>query len=158
MRAGYWLVIRRYSTRTRRDTEMCNGCLVIKMPTLKDLHKLYLSKLETTLQESGLLLQKQEGGLDGELKTSGWICEQLVRQTLQKFIVPGQFRLTTGFIATPELTLCEAILRIEAAACYFPHRTHTLASWWHKAKNQKTCSRAAESNISSSTPKRRQTR
>ena len=25
------------------------------------------------------------------------------RQTLQKFIIPGQFRLTTGFIAKPEL-------------------------------------------------------
>ncbi len=43
------------------------------MPTIKDL-QLYLSRFETTLDESKLLLQK-EGGLDGELKTSGWICE-----------------------------------------------------------------------------------
>jgi hypothetical protein len=41
--------------------------------------------------------------LDGELKTSGWICEQFVRQTLEKYIVPGQFRITSGFIATPKL-------------------------------------------------------
>jgi hypothetical protein len=73
------------------------------MPTIKELHELYLSKLTTTLRESALLLQKQEGGLDGELKTSGWICEQFVRQTLQRFIVPGYFRITSGFIATPEL-------------------------------------------------------
>jgi hypothetical protein len=72
------------------------------MPTIKDLHQLYLSRLETTLDESKLLLQR-EGGLDGELKTSGWICEQFVRQTLQRFIVPGQFRITSGFIATPDL-------------------------------------------------------
>jgi hypothetical protein len=73
------------------------------MPTIKELHELYLSKLTTTLRESALLLQKQEGGLDGELKTSGWICEQFIRQTLQRFIVPGHFRITSGFIATPEL-------------------------------------------------------
>jgi hypothetical protein len=72
------------------------------MPTIRDLHQLYLSRLETTLDESKLLLQR-EGGLDGELKTSGWICEQFVRQTLQRFIVPGQFRVTSGFIATPDL-------------------------------------------------------
>jgi hypothetical protein len=80
------------------------------MPTIKELHQVYLSKLETTLQESGLLLQKQESGLNGELKTSGSICEQFVRQTLQRFIVPGQFRLTTGFIATPDLLRGEANL------------------------------------------------
>jgi hypothetical protein len=73
------------------------------MPTIKELHNLYLSELETKLKESELLLQKQEGGLDGELKTSGWICEQFVRQTLERYIVPGQFRLTSGFIATPKL-------------------------------------------------------
>lgn len=73
------------------------------MPTIKELHQLYLSKLDTTLRESNLLLQKQGGGLNGELATSGWICEQFVRQTLQRFIVPGQFRITSGFIATPEL-------------------------------------------------------
>jgi hypothetical protein len=32
-----------------------------------------------------------------------WMCERFVRQTLQKFIIPGQFRLTTGFITKPEL-------------------------------------------------------
>src|SRR5271166_5748178 len=44
------------------------------------------------------------------VKTSGSICEQFVRQTLQRFIVPGQFRLTTGFIATPDLLRGEANL------------------------------------------------
>jgi hypothetical protein len=72
------------------------------MPTIKELHDLHLSQLETKLKESELLLQR-EGGLDGELKTSGSICERFVRQTLTKFIVPGQFRITTGFVATPEL-------------------------------------------------------
>ena len=73
------------------------------MPTIKELHQVYLSQLNTILEESNLLLQKQEGGLDGELKSSGWICEQFIRRTLQKFIVPGHFRLTGGFIATPQL-------------------------------------------------------
>jgi hypothetical protein len=79
------------------------GALFLIMPTIKELHQLYLSKLDTTLRESNLLLQKQGGGLNGELATSGWICEQFVRQTLQRFIVPGHFRITSGFIATPEL-------------------------------------------------------
>jgi hypothetical protein len=39
------------------------------MSTIKELHQLYLSKLDTTLKESSLLLQK-EGGLDGELTGS----------------------------------------------------------------------------------------
>jgi hypothetical protein len=80
-----------------------NASFSTAMPTIKELHELYLSKLTTTLRESALLLQKDEGGLDGELKTSGWICEQFVRQTLQRFIVPGHFRITSGFIATPKL-------------------------------------------------------
>ncbi len=71
------------------------------MPTIKELHDLHLSHLDTILSESELLLQR-EGGLDGELRTSGAICERFVTQTLAKFIVPGQFRVATGFVATPE--------------------------------------------------------
>ena len=48
------------------------------MPTITDLHKVYLRQLELVLAESDLLLQK-EGGLDGELKTSGSLCEQFLR-------------------------------------------------------------------------------
>lgn len=72
------------------------------MPTLQELHAVHLSRLQVTIKESELLLQR-EGGLDGELRTSGFICEQFVRTTLQRFVVPGQFRLTTGFVATPAL-------------------------------------------------------
>jgi hypothetical protein len=80
------------------------------MPTIKELHQVYLAQLNTILKESDLLLQKQEGGLDGELKSSGWICEQFIRRTLQKFIVPGHLRLATGFIATPQLLSGQANL------------------------------------------------
>ncbi|MCO5354258.1 DUF6602 domain-containing protein [Acidovorax kalamii] len=72
------------------------------MPTITDLHKVYLRQLELVLAESDLLLQK-EGGLDGELKTSGSLCEQFLRQTFSKYVVPGQFRVTSGYIATPQL-------------------------------------------------------
>lgn len=72
------------------------------MPTITELHELHLRHLDATLAESELLLQR-EGGLDGELKTSGSICERYVRDTLRRFIVPGQFRITSGFIATPQL-------------------------------------------------------
>lgn len=75
---------------------------VRSMPTMAELHEIHLRQLETTLAESDLLLQR-EGGLDGELKTSGSICERFVRRTLQRFIVPGYFRITSGFIATPSL-------------------------------------------------------
>lgn len=72
------------------------------MPTLKDLYSIQLRELELTLAESDLLLQK-DGGLDGELKTSGSLCEQFIRSTLAKYIVPGQFRVTSGYVATPQL-------------------------------------------------------
>lgn len=72
------------------------------MPTITELHELHLRHLDAALAESALLLQR-EGGLDGELKTSGSICERFVRDTLRRFIVPGQFRITSGFIATPQL-------------------------------------------------------
>lgn len=72
------------------------------MPTLTDLYNIHLRELDLTLAESELLLQR-EGGLDGELKTSGSLCEQFIRSTLTKYIVPGQFRVTSGYIATPEL-------------------------------------------------------
>lgn len=63
---------------------------------------MHLNRLEATLAESSMLLQK-EGGLDGELKTSGAICERFVTDTLSKFIVPDHFRVTSGFVATPRL-------------------------------------------------------
>ena len=72
------------------------------MPTITDLYNVHLRQLELTLAESDLLLQK-DGGLDGELKTSGSLCEQFLRQTLAKYVVPGQFRVTSGYIATPDL-------------------------------------------------------
>jgi hypothetical protein len=44
------------------------------------------------------------------LKTSGTICERFVRETLSRFIVPGHLRLTSGFIATPDLLRTNANL------------------------------------------------
>ncbi len=72
------------------------------MPTITDLYSVHHRELDLALAESDLLLQK-EGGLDGELKTSGSLCEQFLRKTLSSYIVPGHFRLTSGYIATPEL-------------------------------------------------------
>ena len=72
------------------------------MPTINELHELHLRQLDLTLAESELLLLR-EGGLDGELKTSGSICEQFVRDILRRVLVPGHFRITSGFIATPAL-------------------------------------------------------
>src|SRR3990167_2783798 len=72
------------------------------MPTISDLHALHLRQLETVVAESELLLQK-EGGLDGELRSSGAICEKFIRDTLRTFVVPGHFRVTSGFVATPTL-------------------------------------------------------
>lgn len=74
------------------------------MPTITDLYKIQLQHLEATLAESELLLQK-EGGLDGELKTSGSLCEQFIRDTLKRYIVPGQFKVTSGYVATPDLLI-----------------------------------------------------
>jgi hypothetical protein len=72
------------------------------VPTMKELHDMHLRQLDAIIAESELLLQK-EGGLDGELKTSGSICEDFVRNTLRDFIVPHHFRIVTGFIANSDL-------------------------------------------------------
>jgi hypothetical protein len=72
------------------------------MPTMAELHEMHLRQLDAVVSESELLLQK-EGGLDGELKTSGSVCETFVKHTLRDFIVPHHFRVVTGFIASPQL-------------------------------------------------------
>lgn len=72
------------------------------MPTIHQLHHLYLQQLESVIKESELLLQK-EGGLDGELKTSGSMCERFIKATLESLCIPGQFRVVSGYIATPTL-------------------------------------------------------
>jgi hypothetical protein len=72
------------------------------MPTIHQLHSIYLQQLKSIIKESELLLQK-EGGLDGELKTSGSICENFIKKILENLCVPGQFRVVSGYIATPDL-------------------------------------------------------
>lgn len=72
------------------------------MPTIHQLHEIHLKQLESVIKESELLLQK-EGGLDGELKTSGSICERFIKTTLESLCIPGQFRVISGYIATPTL-------------------------------------------------------
>jgi hypothetical protein len=72
------------------------------MPTIHQLHEIYLQQLETVVKESELLLQK-EGGLDGELKTSGSMCESFIKTTLKSLCIPGHFRVASGYIATPTL-------------------------------------------------------
>lgn len=56
---------------------------------------------------------------------------------LRLWSTPELLKLWAERTRCSETTLCEAILRIEAAARYFPPRTHTMASWWHKAKSAK---------------------
>lgn len=72
------------------------------MPNIHNLHQIYLQQLESVIKESELLLQ-QEGGLDGELKTSGSICERFIKIMLESLCIPGQFRIVSGYIATPNL-------------------------------------------------------
>lgn len=72
------------------------------MPTIHQLHEIYLQQLKSVIKESELLLQK-EGGLDGELKTSGSMCESFIKTTLESLCIPGQFRVVSGYIATPTL-------------------------------------------------------
>lgn len=70
------------------------------MPTLNELRKIYHHELQTILYESELLLQK-EGGLNGELRTSGSIAEQFVKRIFSKVICPDYIKITGGYIANP---------------------------------------------------------
>lgn len=72
------------------------------MPTIDELHSIQLRELDAVIAESELLLQKT-GGLDGELKSSGVICEQFIQQLAIEHFVPSYFRVVSGYIATPEL-------------------------------------------------------
>lgn len=74
------------------------------MPTISELFSVHLRQLELTLAESELLLQR-EGGLNGELKTSGALCAQFLRGLLSRYVVPGCYRVTSGYIATHELLI-----------------------------------------------------
>lgn len=73
------------------------------MPNIDDLYSVYLKQLEAIIAESGLLAQKRNDSLNGEAKTSGNLCEQFIRETFEDFILPSQFRVTSGYIATPKL-------------------------------------------------------
>jgi hypothetical protein len=115
----------------RRGTPRWSGRSWSRSCAIRELHQLHLSRLRTTLEESSLLLQKQERGLDGELKTSGWICEQFVRQTLQRYIVPGQFRITSrgipilcGISRTPNLVCFGFSCRPRPRCCLRIHHRH----------------------------------
>ncbi|MDO1583643.1 DUF6602 domain-containing protein [Rhizobium oryzicola] len=80
------------------------------MPTLNDLRKIYHHELQTILYESELLLQK-EGGLNGELRTSGAIAENFVKRIFSKVICPSHINVTSGYVAAPNILKSDKNLR-----------------------------------------------
>lgn len=71
------------------------------MPTINELHSVLAKEVELVIAQSALLLQR-EGGLNGELKTSGSIVESFIKKIFVDYIVPNYMKVTSGYIATPE--------------------------------------------------------
>jgi predicted nucleic acid-binding protein len=64
-----------------------------------------------------------------------WIASERFPE-LRLWSTPELLKLWAEQTHCSKVTLSKAILRIEAAARYFPPNTHALASWWYKAKNE----------------------
>src|SRR5579872_3900165 len=67
------------------------------MSKLSEIHNAYVEEMKYVLKISELLLQKQKNSLNGELKTSGKICEDFVKELLGAYM-PDHIRLTSGYI------------------------------------------------------------
>lgn len=71
------------------------------MSKLSDIYSAYVEEMKSALKLSELLLQKEKNSLNGELKTSGKICEEFIKKIIKAYL-PNQLRVTSGYILDPE--------------------------------------------------------
>ena len=72
----------------------------VTLKKFDDIVKIAQSEVSLIKEQSGILLQKQSDGFNGELKTSGYLVESYIKDLLKKQI-PGGYRLCSGYISTP---------------------------------------------------------
>lgn len=69
------------------------------MGKFENIYNVYNAEFELIKQQSALLLQRQRNGFNGELKASGYLVEQFVKDLLNKHL-PFGYRICSGYIAT----------------------------------------------------------
>lgn len=71
------------------------------MQRLDYIQNIYDAEIELIIHQSSILLQKRSHGLGGEMKTSGTIVENYIKETIKKHI-PNGYRVCSGYIATSD--------------------------------------------------------
>lgn len=71
------------------------------MKKIENIQEVYDSEVELIKKQSSLLLQRKSEGFNGELKTSGLIVENYIKEIIKKHI-PNGYRICSGYIATTE--------------------------------------------------------
>lgn len=71
------------------------------MQKLEKIQEVYDAEIDLIIKQSSLLLQKMANGFNGELKTSGAIVENYLKEIIRKHLPLG-FRICSGYIATSE--------------------------------------------------------
>jgi hypothetical protein len=71
------------------------------MARLTELIEVHLKETDAVISQSSLLLQKKEGGQSGELKSSGNLVENFVKDFIEK-ISPSGIKVTSGYIVNPK--------------------------------------------------------
>ena len=72
------------------------------MDKLDKIYNVYRAEFELIKAQSEILLQAKSNGFNGELKESGYIVEQFVKDLLKKYLPIG-YRICSGYIATVDL-------------------------------------------------------
>lgn len=71
------------------------------MARISDIIKVDEVEANLVKKQSAILLQKKSEGFNGELKTSGYIVENYIKEFLKKH-VPNGYRICSGYIATTD--------------------------------------------------------
>jgi hypothetical protein len=71
------------------------------MKKIQNIQEIYDCEVELIKKQSSLLLQRKSEGFSGELKTSGLIVENYIKEIIKKHI-PNGYRICSGYIATTE--------------------------------------------------------
>ncbi len=74
------------------------------MKKIENIQDVYDAEINLIIKQSSLLLQKKEEGFNGELKTSGTIVENYIKETIKKHI-PSGYRICSGYVATTDSIL-----------------------------------------------------
>lgn len=65
------------------------------------IYEIYEAEADLVMKQSSILLQGKQYSFNGELKTSGWIVENYIKELIKKHI-PAGYRVCSGYVATSD--------------------------------------------------------